>query len=158
MKSVRIGGMVLAAAALAMALYHWKFDAWVAIPAARASVINLLKDPASAQFRDERLTPGGVLCGEVNAKNAMGGYVGFRKYISVSEHLNYIEHDGVLGKWQTADIIDQLEKKNELLKRYISWRKEGIDVPDYSDEQMDERANRALFMSRWKDLCEPPDA
>ena len=84
----------------------------------------------------------------------MGGYVGFRKYISVSETLNYIEYDGALGKWQTADIIAQVEKKNELLKRHIRWRQEGVDVPQYSDAQMDDIANKALFESRWKELCE----
>lgn len=44
-----------------------------------------LNDPDSAKFRNERLVgpltlKGGLLCGEVNAKNAMGGYVGYRKF------------------------------------------------------------------------------
>lgn len=46
-----------------------------------------LNDPESAQFRNVRLfsdwTPGNsALCGEVNAKNKMGGYVGFQHFTS----------------------------------------------------------------------------
>ncbi|MFC5548175.1 hypothetical protein [Massilia aerilata] len=155
MNRIQIGGTILATAAtLAAVLFYLKFDAWVAIPSARTPMTRLLKDPASAQFRDERLTRAGVLCGEVNAKNSMGGYIGFRKYISVNEQSVYIEHDGVLGEWKTADIIAQLERKNELLRQYIQWRKEGVDVPEYSDREMDEKANKRLFESRWKELCE----
>jgi hypothetical protein len=41
-----------------------------------------LKDPESARFRWPRLRdPSGLsYCGWVNAKNALGGYVGFRPY------------------------------------------------------------------------------
>lgn len=49
------------------------------------AVRNRLKDPASAQFRDVRLVEfsfGQVVCGEVNAKNAFGGYVGFTPFVS----------------------------------------------------------------------------
>lgn len=50
-------------------------------------VRNELNDPEAAQFRNLRLfsnwTPReSVLCGEVNAKNRMGGYVGFRHFES----------------------------------------------------------------------------
>lgn len=41
----------------------------------------LLNDPASAQFRNVKLVKSAnrpfVVCGEVNAKNRMGGYNGF---------------------------------------------------------------------------------
>jgi hypothetical protein len=41
-----------------------------------------LKDPDSALFRDVefyRFT--GATCGQFNAKNSMGGYVGYRKFV-----------------------------------------------------------------------------
>lgn len=47
---------------------------------AKKAVSNLLKDPGSAQFRNIRETSPGFLCGEVNAKNEMGGYVGFKRF------------------------------------------------------------------------------
>lgn len=43
-----------------------------------------LKDPSSAQFRNVRLVPWGgekVVCGEINAKNSYGGYVGFKRFV-----------------------------------------------------------------------------
>ena len=54
----------------------------------RKPVLAELNDPDSAKFRNERLLFGwsawtvksNILCGEVNAKNRMGGYVGYVKF------------------------------------------------------------------------------
>ncbi|WP_347269986.1 hypothetical protein [Rhizorhabdus histidinilytica] len=52
--------------------------------AGRAATADLLRDPASAQFRKLRVVAGDddqkVVCGEVNGKNGYGGYVGFRSF------------------------------------------------------------------------------
>ena len=58
--------------------------AWL-IHELRKPILAQLNDPDSAQFRAERVygnwTPAGsALCGEVNAKNAMGGYVGYAPF------------------------------------------------------------------------------
>ena len=47
---------------------------------AKQAISSVLKDPGSAQFRNIREVSGGVLCGEVNAKNELGGYVGFKRF------------------------------------------------------------------------------
>lgn len=53
---------------------------------ARQQVIYSLSDPDSAQFRNFRgysfsgPTGGYVVCGEVNAKNRLGGYAGFQPF------------------------------------------------------------------------------
>lgn len=45
-----------------------------------------LKDPSSAQFAKVRLNSDKTaLCGSVNAKNAFGGYVGFREFITTKD-------------------------------------------------------------------------
>ena len=53
------------------------------IRAAKEATLALLNDPASAQFRNLKIysaKSGPVsVCGEVNAKNRMGGYNGFQK-------------------------------------------------------------------------------
>jgi hypothetical protein len=49
------------------------------IEKAKVAVVKDFKDPSSAQFRNVR-EKGGEVCGEVNAKNAMGGYVGFQRF------------------------------------------------------------------------------
>lgn len=53
--------------------------------AVKAAVTYDLKDPASAQFRPmvAGVIEGGTsitVCGEVNARNSFGGYVGFKSY------------------------------------------------------------------------------
>jgi hypothetical protein len=48
---------------------------------ARQAVQARLKDPESAQFRNLRETSTGNVCGEVNARNEMGGYTGFKQFI-----------------------------------------------------------------------------
>lgn len=54
---------------------------------AKAAVTAAFKDPASAQFQSlfisGRALP--VLCGEINAKNSYGGYVGFRRFYSTGQ-------------------------------------------------------------------------
>jgi hypothetical protein len=45
-------------------------------------VSSQFKDPQSTQF--QKLVHGkGVLCGEINAKNGFGAYVGFKKFVVV---------------------------------------------------------------------------
>ena len=54
----------------------------------RKPVLAELNDPDSAKFRNEWIASGwtvwfvkgSILCGEVNAKNRMGGYVGYVKF------------------------------------------------------------------------------
>jgi hypothetical protein len=45
----------------------------------KAAVLDQLKDPQSAQFSNVRIV-GGLVCGEINAKNSFGGYVGRRHF------------------------------------------------------------------------------
>lgn len=56
--------------------------------AKEAALLNLrndMKDPESARFKNVRLVPystGKVFCGEVNAKNSYGGYIGFMPFVA----------------------------------------------------------------------------
>lgn len=52
-----------------------------AIEQAKTLVVHDLLDPSSAQFRDLKFHERtGAVCGELNAKNRMGGYTGFRRF------------------------------------------------------------------------------
>ena len=47
----------------------------------QAHVLEAMKDPDSAKFRNvAATTTGAFVCGEVNAKNSMGGYAGFTRF------------------------------------------------------------------------------
>jgi hypothetical protein len=51
-------------------------------------VVETMKDPASVQFRSVHLgSTDDTLCGEVNAKNSYGGYVGFRPFIVINDQV-----------------------------------------------------------------------
>lgn len=57
----------------------------VEITAAKKAVIEQLKDPNSAEFKNvgkyvATISGKPMVCGQVNAKNSMGGYVGFRRF------------------------------------------------------------------------------
>ncbi|MBV4512723.1 hypothetical protein HBO10_19900 [Pseudomonas sp. WS 5503] len=49
---------------------------------AREFVSGVLKDPESAEFRNQK-----GFCGEVNSKNSFGGYAGFKRFIAASEEM-----------------------------------------------------------------------
>lgn len=49
------------------------------INSAKKAVEKNLKDPSSAQYRN-LISKGGMVCGEVNSKNSMGGYAGFEEF------------------------------------------------------------------------------
>ena len=52
-----------------------------------------IRDPASAQFRNQFIGKGGAPCGEVNAKDAFGTYLGYQRYISVARELTMLAQD-----------------------------------------------------------------
>jgi len=55
------------------------------ITTAQEHIKKGMKDPDSAKFQNARLVDfdkGAVVCGEVNAKNSYGGYVGYRPFVA----------------------------------------------------------------------------
>lgn len=64
---------------------------------AREFVQNRLKDPDSAQFRNQK-----GFCGEVNSKNGFGAYTGFKKFIAASPDLIVTETDMKPNEFQMA--------------------------------------------------------
>ena len=66
---------------------------------AREQVTAKLKDPGSAQFRNQK-----GFCGEVNAKNSFGGYGGFTRFIAAGKDMVVMENDPILerGAFESA--------------------------------------------------------
>lgn len=83
-----MGKLIITGAGLALAAalgtYVWQHS-FSSEAQARKTVAPLLHDPSSAQFRNLR-AKNGFLCGEVNGKNRLGAYVGFRPFASIPEH------------------------------------------------------------------------
>ncbi|WP_430434281.1 hypothetical protein [Methyloversatilis sp.] len=128
----------------------WKWDAWVTIPELRGGVIQPLKDPQSAQFRSEHLGKHpGYLCGEVNAKNSMGGYVGFKRFVSTSQGA-VVEGDG-LDSWPDRDQDAPFEKLLERVRIRVDFAVKydlGVDF-----ETIMEESKQSFFDDIWQKHC-----
>lgn len=76
------------------------------IVAAERAVRGELKDPDAAQFRDVRANYseefGVVACGLVNAKNELGGYTGFRRFVSGGKSVILEGRDDIARAWVGA--------------------------------------------------------
>lgn len=57
---------------------------------ARMAIQEQLKDPDSAEFRNIMASET-VVCGEVNAKNAFGGYVGFTRFFHTAGGITMLD-------------------------------------------------------------------
>lgn len=76
------------------------------IVAAQRAVRASLKDPDSAQFKDvyanytEEFQV--VACGQVNSKNSLGGYTGFKRFVSNGKSAIIEGRDNVADAWAGA--------------------------------------------------------
>lgn len=95
----------------------------------KLAVKKELKDPESAQFRDLRyfahhaVIPDGrkfgitySLCGQINAKNSFGGYVGFKRFVSTVTMSNGNTYSTIESEINRDSfeklVIDECENKN----------------------------------------------
>lgn len=140
--NAKVVGLVVAGVAAGAAVVGFaKWDDWVEKPRLRAGIVSTLKDPGSATFRQERLK-GSVICGEVNARNSLGGYVGFKRYVSTALR-SATEETGTLG-W----IPDDAEAgKTRGIDRTIASLKQQGRQPTAEEH------NVAEFAWVWSTYC-----
>lgn len=132
---------------IAGAGYAWRnWEELTVWPKKRVPLVESLRDPASVQFRKERLRRGGYLCGEVNAKNGTGGYTGFQRFVSY-ERGYAIEGMDASG-WPDDDAVTATDLK--VIAAEANWRK-------ISGKPMDEDViNFNTFDAIWKAACRRP--
>lgn len=77
-------------------------------------IANRMKDPTSVQFRGVRtynLSDGGrFICGEVNAKNSFGAYVGYRPYYIRLDSSRRVKDDRIsdgVASYETKELISR---------------------------------------------------
>lgn len=143
--TISVGVFALAVGAMALTNY----DAWVRAPKLREGLTRSLVDADSAQFRGERVASNGtIICGEFNSKNRMGGYGGFRRYMSTAGSAFAVEGEA-LATWDdsTEALMASLQAKANALK---SARESGADAPDFKIEA---DVNRRLFDGLWQRHC-----
>lgn len=59
-------------------------------------------EPGAAQFRNQFIGKQGAPCGEVNAKDAFGAYIGFQRYISVARDLTMLAQDVAPAEFEAS--------------------------------------------------------
>jgi len=80
MKSIKYIFVVTAILA-AIGTTYWYFSSYKPKSRATEYIAKLLLDPESAQFRGVRIVKGRTVCGEVNGKNLLGAYTGFKPFV-----------------------------------------------------------------------------
>lgn len=116
----------------------------------KARVLAALKDPSSAQFRNETQA-GESFCAEVNAKNSMGGYVGFRRVIATGTQ--HVFEDGGFATWN--DVEPGMTEVSVAAEEALLSRKGLTNASVFQLPQEEIRAARdaAKFEFLWARRC-----
>ena len=152
-----LSGVALAVAG-GIAAYVAKYDDWVTLPRERELISTYMKDPATTQFRQDRLTPDGWLCGEFNSKNEYGAYTGFKRFISHTKAgAVYVEGLSLITKdnfdLSGEEINALLDKKIALYNLQIAAKARGEPIAKYTEDERYRMAREERFEDRWKELC-----
>lgn len=144
--------------AAGVATYAAMYDDWVTLPRERKLISEYMKDPGSTQFRDDRLTQDGWLCGHFNSKNEYGAYTGFKRFISHSKAGTvYVEGLSLITEGDFDRSLEEtnalLDKKIALHEQQIAAKERGEAITKYTDGEKNRMAREERFEDRWKELC-----
>lgn len=103
-----------------------------------AQVVNLTRDPASAQLRSVRLYHAkfkdgqhwAMLCGEINAKSGFGAYAGFSPFIATSDPKALLDWDGE----PVAILVADESSSKEQLKEFAAAQ--GLHCNDFDQTRL----------------------
>lgn len=152
-----VGVVLTAAVVLAV-----KYDDWFVTPkviqAKRGYAMQQMRDPDTVQFRGERLTQGGWLCGELNGKNGYGAYTGFKRFMSFGYDDAWIEGSGYVGKEKpilerSNQVSEKLDAEIAVLSAHKQLLDQGIAKERLTKEQIRDQADQYLFTQRWQKHC-----
>lgn len=152
---------IIVALAIGLLYVMFSFQELFVKPKYRAAIIQVMVDPTSALFRNEYFS-GKFMCGEYNAKNRMGAYDGFERFISDTDNarvanaiytisggnnivfeINSRVSIGRSDKLETD--IENLKK----LKRDLSY----TDKDEYELEKAREDLDYEIFEIYWASIC-----
>ncbi|TGV09707.1 hypothetical protein E4695_04150 [Alcaligenaceae bacterium 429] len=101
---------------------------WWFISDLRKPILSEMTDPDSALFRNESFVGNwfgeGVYCGEVNGKNAMGGYVGYSEFFVWSAMGLKTQHHAINNMGLNKSYIDKHCNEIRYIDKpwwYIRW-------------------------------------
>jgi hypothetical protein len=136
------------------------YDEWFKYPALRGYVSSQMKDPASTKFRGERISSSGWLCGEMNAKNSYGAYIGFKRFMSTSPTNAYVDGMGYVGVEKQIGIYDKakelrdsLDKEMKVLDNLKIVNDKRVTPIQFSKQEIENMVETADFNQRWGKSC-----
>lgn len=117
----------------------------------RGFISQVMRDPASTQFRNEKLHKFGWLCGEVNSKNAYGAYVGFKRFMSKDPVNVYVEGMSASGVGSPShrQIMSALDLEIEALKEANGLVESGVLERGSAKDW----AKSRVFEMQWQEYC-----
>lgn len=106
--------------------------------AVKSEVKSLLIDPSSAEFKSIAVFKDGNYCGEVNSKNRMGGYAGFKAFSKVD------------GRLEIHDIL-KLDYVCEIAKDPVTHKCKELDrrLKYYADELKKDNPSKGFVSREW---------
>jgi len=135
------------------------WNPWFVYPDYYASVKKHLKDPESVTFRNQDLRRNGFFCGEYNAKNSSGGYVGYKRFkIDTRMSTNYANYGVSVEGTDILSAADSLER-TEILLEVIDERKRRVAIGEIKSlttseyEERPEMVNQLAIEKNWKRDC-----
>ncbi|GAA4714883.1 hypothetical protein H9L13_05015 [Sphingomonas lutea] len=116
---------------------------------AKRAVAKLLLDPSSAQFRNVQVR-GQYVCGEINGKNRMGGFVGFTRFV--------VQLDGQEAQldpeFNFADLLSAEDSCRALTGNEYASISTQLSACNGAEEQRGTAALQTLFDQHWSKRCE----
>lgn len=118
----------------------------------RSIVRGELLDPNSAEFRNERISKDlkfneDYYCGEMNAKNRMGGYIGFKRVLVKAKDGSSVMEDH--GTWGDTNSMSA----GLLLKQLKIRRTEEGTWGNLTEDEKAKLAESLAFDEVWREVC-----
>jgi len=105
------------------------YDRFGPVPKAKRAVMDVLTDPESARFKNVRyVSDAKIVCGQVNSKNRMGGYIGF---IPFTVEAGEVFIDDGEGPADPGKISDAEERRLDPLQFEVRYREHQKKVVVY---------------------------
>lgn len=120
------------------------------IEQAKRAVAKLLIDPASAQFQNV-VARDGYVCGEVNGRNRMGGFVGFKRFLVP------LDGDSPLidPEFDYQDLLTAEDSCEALQSNSYASVSSAIAACRRAEEQRSAAKLQGVFDSSWSKHCSP---
>lgn len=140
--------LIITLVLLVLAGASWAgYDRFAPVPNAKRAVSAILLDADSAKFANVRyVSEAKAVCGRVNAKNTMGGYIGFKPFIVEGEEVfiadgTVIPNPGEISEWeaqrldpmQFSRLHEEHQKKVDAYETHMGWL---MKVATICDEQV----------------------